>query len=363
MWSPKQQQAIKEIKAWLDDPHRKQVFKLFGYAGTGKTTLARHIADMVNGYVIFGAFTGKAALVMRQSGCYGARTIHSLIYKTFTNKKTGKPVFSLNVASEAHSADLIIIDEVSMINAQMAADLLFFKKPILVLGDPGQLPPVEGSGFFTRGKPDIMLTEIHRQAEDNPIIQLATIIRKEKMPPVGRYGNSTVMSELRPVDAMEASQVIVGLNKTRNQFNATMRHSMGIEAIFPTPSERLICLNNDKDLGIYNGGMFTVQNITASGDFCYMSLESEDELRDPVMVKVSKHYFDPSLEEPDWKRLKGSQAFDFAYAITAHKSQGSQWENVLIFDESRVFKKDRWRWLYTAVTRATDKITLVRDDI
>lgn len=360
MWSSEQLLAIKKISKWLKDPNRKPVFKLFGFAGTGKTTLARHVADMVEGNVIFGAFTGKAALVMRQSGCEGARTIHSLIYKTFTNKATGKPVFTLNVSSEAHNADLIIIDECSMVDDRIARDLLFFKKPILVLGDPGQLPPIHGEGFFTSGEPDIMLTEIHRQARDNPIIRLATQIRGKSMPDFGSFGQSVVTDSLDPDAAMRASQVICGLNKTRHHFNSVMRKTLGYSTILPSIGEKLICLNNDKDLGIYNGGMFIVDQISRQGDFCYLTMSSEDELRDPVLAKVSNHYFDQSLEEPDWKRLKGTQAFDFAYAITAHKSQGSQWEDVLIFDESKIFRNDRWRWLYTAVTRATDRITLVR---
>ena len=58
-----------------------------------------------------------------------------------------------------------------MVDEDLGRDLLSFGKPVLVLGDPAQLPPVKGGGFFTEAEPDVMLTEVHRQAADNPIIR------------------------------------------------------------------------------------------------------------------------------------------------------------------------------------------------
>ena len=133
-----------------------QIFRLFGYAGTGKTTLARHLAEAVDGKVQFAAFTGKAALVMRSKGCHGASTIHSLIYRA---RESGEeiPSFDLWDEAPASKAELIVIDECSMVDAELGRDLMSFGVPLLVLGDPAQLPPIQGGGFFTEAEPDVML--------------------------------------------------------------------------------------------------------------------------------------------------------------------------------------------------------------
>src|SRR5688572_1511980 len=184
--SPQQDAALLAVSRWLKTG-RPQVFRLFGYAGTGKTTLARRIADDAGGEVLFAAFTGKAAQVMRNKGCRNARTIHSLIYRPRgekPEKETGElqPAFALNRTSEVRKAKLVIIDECSMVDEKLGRDLLSFGTPILVLGDPGQLPPVKagegGGGYFTEAEPDVMLTEIHRQARENPIIALAQTVRE-----------------------------------------------------------------------------------------------------------------------------------------------------------------------------------------
>ena len=185
-FSPQQDDALVAASRWLKAGDR-QVFRLFGYAGTGKTTLARHLAEDVDGDVLFAAFTGKAAQVLRSRGASKASTIHSLIYRpkgedVVEDEETGKkevlPTFSLNRQSPLSKADLIIIDECSMVDEELGRDLLSFGTPVLVLGDPGQLPPVSGGGFFTEHEPDILLEEIHRQARDNPIIELARQVRE-----------------------------------------------------------------------------------------------------------------------------------------------------------------------------------------
>ena len=153
-----------------------QLFRLFGYAGTGKTTLARHLAAHIDGEVRYAAFTGKAALVMRRKGCGGASTIHSLIYRA---RESGEetPTFELWDDAPASKAKLIVIDECSMVDAELGRDLMSFGVPVLVLGDPAQLPPVQGGGFFTDVEPDAMLTEVHRQAQDDPIVRLSMQVR------------------------------------------------------------------------------------------------------------------------------------------------------------------------------------------
>ena len=151
-FTPQQDEALKAVAGWLKTkPGRRdvpQIFRLFGYAGTGKTTLARHVAQGVDGKVLYAAFTGKAAQVMRNKGCAGASTIHSLIYKALESEEE-QPSFELWADAPAAKAKLIIIDECSMVDADLGRDLMSFGVPLLVLGDPAQLPPVSGGGFFT----------------------------------------------------------------------------------------------------------------------------------------------------------------------------------------------------------------------
>src|SRR5262245_40681099 len=179
-FTPHQEKALDAVGDWLRAKPgangTPQVFRLFGYAGTGKTTLARHIADAADGEVKFAAFTGKAASVMRGKGCRGASTIHGLIYRA---RESGEeiPSFDLWDDAPASKAELIIIDECSMVDAELGRDLLSFGVPVLVLGDPAQLTPIQGGGFFTEAEPDAMLTEVHRQAQDDPIVRLSMDIR------------------------------------------------------------------------------------------------------------------------------------------------------------------------------------------
>ena len=169
-----------------------QIFRLFGYAGTGKTTLARHVAEGVDGKVLYAAFTGKAAQVMRNKGCAGASTIHSLIYKALESEAE-QPSFELWADAPAAKAKLIVIDECSMVDADLGRDLMSFGVPLLVLGDPAQLPPVSGGGFFTNAAPDVMLSEVHRQAQDDPIVRLSMQVRAGRGLEPGQYGVSAVV--------------------------------------------------------------------------------------------------------------------------------------------------------------------------
>src|SRR5438270_1704737 len=195
-FSSEQDAALKSVSEWLKarpgERNTPLVFRLFGYAGTGKTTLARHIAESVDGKVLFAAFTGKAALVMRSKGCERASTIHSLIYKT---RESGEevPSFDLWDDAPASKAALIVIDECSMVDAELGRDLMSFGVPLLVLGDPAQLPPIQGGGFFTEAEPDAMLTEVHRQAQDDPIVRLSMEIRAGRELELGQYGETQVV--------------------------------------------------------------------------------------------------------------------------------------------------------------------------
>lgn len=361
-WSPQQEDALAAVSAWLKAGW-PQVFRLFGYAGTGKTTLARHLAEGIDGDVAFGAFTGKAAHVMRMKGCEGATTIHSMIYRPRGEDEEG-PTFAINRDSAAARAALIIIDECSMVDEELGRDLLSFATPVLVLGDPAQLPPVRGGGFFTEGRPDVMLTEVHRQAQDNPIIRMSMLVREGGELHRGAYGDSAIVSrhDIDAAQILAADQVLVGRNRTRQLYNRRIRELRGFTGPMPQVGDKLVCLRNDKAKGLLNGGTWLVHEVHAPRrSLLRLDLRPEDEEAGRRTVKAAVHpaYFEnPEGIAPGLSRR--SDAFDYGYALTVHKAQGSQWDDVVLFDESFAFREHRERWLYTAITRAAERITIVR---
>lgn len=395
MWSPQQQTALDRVGRWLQTKD-KPVFQLAGYAGTGKTTLAKHLAATVNGPVYFAAYTGKAAHVLTKSGATNASTIHKLIYtpkdksqqrlkdleaeraKLMTHSPVPKvllekveaailqektnlarPMFQLNTESPLYEAALLVVDEYSMIDQQMGKDLLSFGCPILALGDPGQLPPVRGESFFN-AQPDILLTEIHRQAQDNPIIWMSKEVREGRVLRPGDYGASRVIPYARlPKDqlrdlVLSTDQLLVGRNATRITSNARARELLGRTNALPQEGDKLVCLRNNHEVGLLNGQLWKVRRDTIfDGDYVLMDIEGEDGAK--VEVSAHPHYFHG--KQPEYWERKDAEEFDYGYALTVHKSQGSQWNNVLLFDEW--YGKDRRQWLYAAITRAAERIDLV----
>ena len=362
-WSPQQDEALLKVSAWLKDRTGPQVFRLFGWAGTGKSTLAQHLAQGVKS-VKYAAFTGKAALVMRKHGCRGASTIHSLIY-SLVSEKEGEPKFALDPESEALTADLIVIDEVSMVDEALGRDLLSFGTKVLVLGDPFQLPPVQGAGFFTAAEPDMMLTEIHRQAADNPIIRMSMDIREGGYLEHGRYGESEVIGKDR-VDreaVIAADQVLAGRNKTRVAYNDRLRELKGMPRHEPVVGDRLVCLRNNPQKKLLNGQIWkaTDVNTRSAAPYSMMIDPHAPTGKAKSQAKVVTHaaFFSGEEDALSWPERRQFDEFTFGYCLTVHKAQGSQWDNVYLFDESFVFREDRQRWLYTGVTRASEKITVV----
>lgn len=400
-WGAQQLDAFTAVHTWLrtERNSRAQVFRMFGYAGVGKTAMARHIANFVLteagkknipvGEVLFAAYTGKACSVLRSKGCLNAATLHSLLYRPVIDPVTGICTsFVLNHESPLLSCSLLIVDEASMVPNDMAQDLLASGCLILVLGDPAQLPPVAGEGYFIAASPDVMLTDIRRQARDNPIIHLATRARNKKELKPGRYGDSVVYDHGKHVsDKMyvEHDQVLCGLNTTRRSVNKRSRRINGRaenNPIYPVKGDRLICLRNNKNSGLYNGTLWTASNPTLTkimqqkskkslkltagrADVLAFKVRSVDE-RDQdgkrliVKTQVSPHHFNPMLNEPFWRDIAGSDVFDFGYGMSVHKAQGSQYDSVLLMDESSTFKEDRWRHLYTGITRAAERISILK---
>lgn len=363
-FSPQQVASIRLAKSWLaNDTKTQPVFRLFGYAGTGKTTIAKELASSFEGKVCYGAFTGKAALVMRRAGCTGATTIHSLIYKPI-DLENGEVSFVRSIDSPLISAKLVIIDECSMVDTDLASDLLSFGVPVLVLGDPAQLPPVSSGGYFTEAEPDAMLTEIHRQSADNPIIRLSTMIREGTPFPLGQYGSSRVIERgiLSKQEVLDSDQVLVRRNDTRRAMNVRIRKALGRETLEPVAKDRLVCLRNDKKLGIFNGGLFTcagIINQRKSPNLFKMLVQSDDfPDRKAQKIAVRKEFFISDPRSLQFNELRGTQQFDYGYVLTVHKAQGSQWPNIIVYDEGG--GADHRRWLYTAITRASETVTLVR---
>ena len=369
-WSPQQDEALRRIAAWHRDSN-DQVFYLAGYAGTGKTTIAKAAAADCKGRSLFAAFTGKAALVLAGKGCTGAQTIHSLIYKAFedeeTDPDTGEVLrvtmrYGLNPLSEVCSAGLVVIDECSMVGDRLGEDLLSFGTKVLVLGDPAQLPPVRGEGFFTRVEPDFMLTEIHRQAADNPIIRMSMEVREGRRLQRGAYGDSRVIdvSALGQRAVLGADQVLVGRNATRRTVNAKVRRLLGRDPDGPQIDDRLVCLKNNKDKGLLNGGLWRV---AGHGENCErkvgLKVESLDIKGREAEILVPHAFFTGREDDVPWQAKKGADEFTYGYALTVHKAQGSQWDDVLLIDESATFREDRARHLYTGLTRAAQRVTVV----
>lgn len=383
-WGSQQASGLTEAARWLEQcqrelaagmPLSRPVFRLFGFAGTGKTTLAKHLAAGAGGPVFYCAFTGKAALVMRKSGCHGAQTIHSMIYSAEQDEDTDNVSFVWDEKAACASAALIVVDECSMVDEALGADLLRYERPVLVLGDPAQLPPVlsdkdkaagRGAGFFTEATPDVMLTEIHRQALENPIVRLASDVREGNPLRIGQYGESKVIAwrDITAAMVLAADQVLVGKNDTRSAYNTRIRELKGFSGHLPAVTDRLVCLKNDKIKGIFNGGMYLVNEVSkpktgraANGEI-RLELADLDQDRDNIRVTCRVECFTGKLEALPWEARRGLQEFTYGYALTVHKAQGSQWDSVLLLDQSATFREDARRWLYTGITRAAETITI-----
>jgi UvrD-like helicase C-terminal domain/AAA domain len=285
--------------------------------------------------------------------------------------------------------DLIIVDECSMIDDEIGRDLLALKIPLLVLGDPAQLPPVKRSegGFFNRGTPNVLLEQIHRQAANSPVLQLATATRLERRVRAGWYRDVTgKLPDSRIIDGragvtrellLGADQVIVGTknDRMRRPMNALIRRYKGFTDPLPVEGDKLVCLKNSahRNPPTLNGSLWTVlasrkcEGRQTKHGYMHLILQALD--RD-----IAGHFPETEAVVPVEFFTQGKpphqdhfDMFTYGYALTAHKSQGSEWPHVLIIDESYIFRgwhegdaDNRWKWLYTALTRAQERVTVVR---
>lgn len=361
-----QSAALDAAIAWLNDPGDKQLFRIDGYAGTGKTMLARLIAEQVSGKVVAAAPTGKAALNLRRAGFPDASTLHALIY-TSERGRDGTFYFSLNEDSDAIDADLIVLDEVYMLDEQILHDVLSFGRPVLSLGDPGQLPPVNGESPLVGVKPDVMLTEIHRQGKNSPILILARLAREGNPLPRGSWAGSKVVAkaEIPMAELLAADQVLVGKKQTRRELTAELRKAEGRAGPMPEVGERLISRRNDYGRGFLNGESFRVLETFGQVDngrgirLVRLRVVSEDVPdAEPAVIRVHPKCFTHLKEEVPYQELKGSDYFEHGRVLTVHLAQGSQWPHVVLIDESHIAREDAHRWLYTGITRAAERVTV-----
>lgn len=353
-----QRLAVIDIIQWLNnkiDP--KPYYVLGGLAGTGKTTIIREVVNGLTGAIKVNivAPTGKAAQVLTNKGIK-ATSVHRLVYEVVS-------LYPLKFErTDKVNCDVIICDEASMVNKEMFDDIMSFKKKVLFVGDYGQLPPIGGDPKIM-SKMDFVLTEIMRQDEGSDIIVLANQLRQCKDPnirsAIKSLGESVNVNlakpgSLRNVEFLrEFDQVIVGRNATRHYINSIMKQN----PVRPEVGDRIICMKNNYEFGLMNGEQAIIAGIEG---------ELDDDGRElvTVLTEQGEHikvpWWKPALDDTrlDLRDLpKGLVWFNYAYAITCHKAQGSEWDHVALLDES--FGDFKSQWLYTGLTRAKKRFTLL----
>lgn len=367
--------------------HNEPYTVISGYAGTGKSTLIKFIISALGidpERVAYIAYTGKAAQVLRNKGCPTAMTAHRLLYKSL--QRADGTFIHIPRELLNSDCDIVVVDEVSMLPKQMWELLLSHNVYVIACGDPGQLPPIgEENGILDH--PHIFLDEIMRQAAESEIIRLSADIRAGKIIKPYKGSEINVVRQRDLCDGMFtwADQILCGKNITRHTMNNYYRNMRYGEDI-PTPivGDKVICLKNNWDKitatgdALVNGTIGTIEEIATYPnpwlnpmciiDFAPETIDETD-LRDQTFHELLMDYKlittkEATVNKENFrifpKQLRPEQ-FDYGYCITVHKSQGSEYDKVLVLEE--VLKKaDHARWLYTAVTRSAKKLTLVLKD-
>ena len=365
-----------------------------GYAGSGKSTLVRFIIDAINvneENVCYCAFTGKAAEVLRKKGNKNVCTLHKLLYESIPKPNGG----FIRKRKKVLEYNIIVVDEVSMAPKTLM-DLLFSHNVyVICLGDPGQLPPVsDNEDNHLLDNPHVFLDEIMRQAQESEIIQLTMKIRNNE--PIDYYNGKDVKiipySELTTGVLEWGDQILTATNAKREAINNQMRSLAGRSGA-PQDGDKIICLRNywddlsENGDALVNGSIGVLQNSFKTWREIPKIIKSNIRKFDILMgdiiipetndkyslVEMDYNMFLTNRKCCDWKlsyklgKLKEKygeivpKEFTYAYAITCHKAQGSEWNNVVVLEENFPFDKiEHSKWLYTACTRASDKLVLVR---
>lgn len=348
-----QSQAVESASKAIEKGDK--LFRIGGYAGTGKTTIARHIVEKNEGAMVC-AFTGKAAYRLQQKGLSIAQTIHRTIY----DYDPGNNKFHRKGSVDGK---YFLIDEGSMVSTPLWEDITHFDKPVILLGDPGQLEPV-GKDPNLMKDPDIVLDKIHRQAEQSGIIRFATDIR------LGKYNNIRLgfinLGDKYPdvyidrgppskEDVLWADIIICGFNATRHKINKWYRQINGYKGLI-NKNEQVICLKNNMEIGVFNGQILTISAVHSHYKGLYFTADTND---DGELFKDMPFWTDSfgrNVKQDKIKNIRLKVIADYSYAITCHKSQGSEWDKVLVIDQQcpRAWEPARWR--YTAITRASREL-------
>lgn len=383
--SEDQKKVLEALLDWNTSIQRAPYITVGGYAGTGKTTVLAEfrkelskLSDLTK--VAFCSYTGKAARVLQQRlKAHNALkiidsvgTIHSLMYSPVTDPKT-EEITGWERRKEI-KADLIVIDEASMVDENIWFDIQSYGIPIVAVGDHGQLPPVRGN-FNLMQEPQVKLEKIHRQNEGNPIIMVSLMARTEGNIPIGKYGERVKKVNRYDPEAREQigtilesynaeTMLLCGYNKTRVDLNKYIRKQRGFETDIPKPRDRVICLRNNHTAQIYNGMLGTVESVDLRDDgnyFIEAQLDGEDYPFRGDVLAAQFHASTAMNFTKDRAITRQFDLFDYGYALTVHKAQGSQAKRVVLFEERFAkMSDDEWkRWLYTGVTRAEEELILV----
>jgi len=373
--------ALTTLLDWYVSTNRIQHITLGGYAGTGKTTLIALLRTQLHKLdpklrVAFCSFTGKATRVLKNNlienkALYpqdSVSTIHSLLYSPIMNDSF-QIIGWKRKEQEKVEADVIIVDEASMVDEFIWFDLTTAKLPIIAVGDHGQLPPINGE-FSLMKDPQIRLEEIHRQAKDNPIIKLSVMAREDGIVPYGKFDNS-IRKIRRGEEGSEQdiaellsgynddTLILCGYNNTRIKLNNFVRASRDIDSpSTPTSKDRVICLRNSAQKDIFNGMLGWVKTIYAEDDKRYYAEIEMDGEDNRYTGFIAREQFNNATLMHE---LRDLELFDFGYALTVHKAQGSQAKRVILFEERfKAMDDEQWRrWLYTGVTRAQEELFVI----
>ena len=347
--SDEQEAAAHAIFEHLGDKDGPESFTMHGLAGTGKTTVLAEVAADVP-QAILCTLTGKAASVLRRKTGLPACTIHSAFYQLeeVNRDKRGRQVLRFNRQHEAGQlADkIVLIDECSMLNHEMARDIIRTGAKIVACGDPGQLPPVSGSRYFN--VPHLTLETIHRQALESPIIRQAHRVRQDQNYLPDGDAFQVMKRGVTDDEIIGADVILCYSNATRYAANLHARNVRGFWQPGPQPGEPVMCLKNAPQFGIFNGAVYNLVSPFLEGDSDIMLDVDGNVTRVPWVTFNGIRSGVPDHVEP-------VSSFDFGYAMTVHKAQGSEWHNVILIDEY-YRHENRREWLYTGITRAIDQI-------
>ncbi len=363
-------------------------------AGTGKSTLIRFIIEAIDideDLVCYCAFTGKAAKVLRQKGNKNVCTLHRLLYDHIP-KASGGFIRKRKLELEYK---IIIVDEISMAPASLMQLLFSHRVYVIGLGDPMQLPPVDkGEDNHLLDNPHIFLDEIMRQAQESEIIRLTMKIRNGKS--IDYYNGKDVKiisyEELNTGVLKWADQILTATNKKREAINNQMRLMEGRSGD-PQDGDKIICLRNywddcsEDENALVNGTIGILQNSFKTWREIPKIVKSNIKKFDTIQgnlyipemndlykgIEIDYKMITQGIKCCDWKlsyrlgKLKKKygeivpKEFAYAYAITYWKAQGSEWDKVVLLEETFPFDKETHkRAMYTAATRASKRLVWVR---